>query len=122
MERRNYDMSPVIDAHIRFDHSKIEEQNLIVDELDQSKLRSFILVSYNLHSSRKYSALTKRDSRIKAAFGFHPEQPLPVEEELQDLIRFIHTSHTEMIAIGEVGLPYYLKLKDSSIQIEPYID
>jgi len=122
MEKRNYDIFPVIDAHIHFDQYKNEEQNLILDELEKYKVRSLISVSYNLDSSRKNLELTKKDSRIKAAFGFHPEQPLPVEEELQDLIRFIHTYHTEMVAIGEIGLPYYLKLKDSSIQIEPYID
>jgi len=122
MEKRNYDIFPVIDAHIHFDQYKNEEQNLILDELEKYKVRSLISVSYNLDSSRKNLELTKKDSRIKAAFGFHPEQPLPVEEEFQDLIHFIHTHHMEMVAIGEIGLPYYLKSKDSSIQIEPYME
>lgn len=61
MEKRNYDIFPVIDAHIHFDQYKNEEQNLILDELEKYKVRSLISVSYNLDSSRKNLELTKKD-------------------------------------------------------------
>ncbi len=57
---------------------------------------------------------------IHAAFGYHPEQKLPKEAEMMDMLAFIEKYNEEMIAVGEVGLPYYTRKKDPSIELEPY--
>lgn len=113
---------PVIDAHIHFDQYKKKEQMRILDELETYQVKSLISVSCVFDSAQKNLALSRMDPRVKPAFGYHPEQPLPDEEELQNLLRFIEQYNEEMIAVGEIGLPYYLKKKDSTIQTDAYID
>lgn len=121
-EKQGIVMMPVIDAHIHFDQYKKEEQNLILDELEKYQVKALLSVSTNLNSAQKNLALARMDSRVKPAFGFHPEQPLPGEEELQKLLNFIDTHHQDMIAVGEIGLPYYLKLEAVTMQRDAYIE
>src|SRR5690625_6600396 len=75
----------------------------------------------NIKSETKTQALAKRDERIKPAYGYHPEQALPAETDLLALQAFIDEHQAEMIAVGEVGLPYYLRQKDASIPLAPYV-
>src|SRR5690606_6145013 len=60
--------------------------------------------------------------RIKPAFGFHPEQSLPSTEELEQLFKFMVEHKEAMIAVGEVGLPYYMRKEQTEIPLEPYIE
>jgi TatD DNase family protein len=46
---------------------------------------------------------------VLPAFGFHPEQPLPSEEELDRLFAWMESHTAVMCAVGEVGLPYYTR-------------
>ena len=104
-------MQPIIDAHIHFDQYTLKEQQGIMKEMEHYQIHSLISVSTNLSSAVENLALYQKDERIKLAFGYHPEQPLPTDEELADLIQFMDKNHQAMVAIGEVGLPYYTNVK-----------
>ncbi len=104
-------MQPIIDAHIHFDQYTLKEQQGIMKEMEHYQIHSLISVSTNLSSAVENLALYQKDERIKPSFGYHPEQPLPTDEELADLIQFMDKNHQAMVAIGEVGLPYYTNVK-----------
>lgn len=112
---------PIIDAHIHLDRYKETDRHRILLELNTYNVDALISVSNNLQSAQKNLQLSKENRVIKPAFGFHPEQKLPNEEQLNNLLLFIEKNATKMIAIGEVGLPYYLRREDPTISIEPYI-
>lgn len=112
----------VIDAHIHLDLYDKQDCNQMLEELDFHHIKTLISVSNNLTSAQKNLALARGDRMIKPAFGFHPEQQLPGERELASLFEFIDEHQREMIAIGEVGLPYYLRKENPSIDLRPYID
>ncbi|KAB7704686.1 TatD family deoxyribonuclease [Bacillus aerolatus] len=112
----------IIDAHIHLDLYDADEQAFILRDMEKHGVQALISVSQHLSSARVNLTLSQKDNRIKPAFGFHPEQALPEEKELTNLKLFTEKHHAEMAAIGEVGLPYYLRKKDSSIPIEPYIE
>lgn len=112
---------PVIDSHIHLDQYTNEQQKRILSELNEYQIKSLISVSTDFRSSNKNLELCKQDRRIKSAFGFHPEKPLPKEKEIGDLFRLMECNQKEMIAVGEVGLPYYTKLKNSAIENEAYV-
>ncbi|WP_306572773.1 TatD family hydrolase [Bacillus sp. AFS031507] len=61
---------------------------------------------------------------VRPAFGYHPARSLPTENQLNELMDWMNKHSHVMVAIGEVGLPYYLrrKLKVSSSQYEQYIE
>ena len=113
----------MIDAHIHFDQYKNSDQINILKEMDQFGVTHLVTVSTDLESCKSNLLLSKQDERIKPAFGFHPEQPLPTKQELDELIKWIRANSDSMVAIGEVGLPYYLHTEQQDgIDYQPYIE
>lgn len=108
-------MRMLIDAHIHLDQYKEHEIPTLLEEAEH-----VIAVSMNLSSCEKTWKLAKTYTKVKAAFGFHPEQPLPSEAEEEALFEWIRQHAHEMVAIGEVGLPYYLR-QDKAIDERPYV-
>ena len=99
----------MIDAHIHFDQYENSERMTILKEMNQSGVSHLLTVSTDLDSCKSNLLLSKQDERIKHAFGFHPEQAIPKKEELAELIKWIKENRESMVAVGEVGLPYYLR-------------
>ncbi|MFY0520636.1 TatD family hydrolase [Lysinibacillus sphaericus] len=105
----------LIDAHIHLDQYKEHEIPLLLKEAKQ-----VVAVSTDLESCEKTLTLARAYPQVKAAFGFHPEQALPNSEEEDALFTWIRLHAEEMVAIGEVGLPYYLK-QENAVDYIPYI-
>ncbi len=116
------DMKSIIDAHIHLDMYPEVLQRQLVQDLDEHHAEGLIAVSNHLSSAKKTWQLAQTDKRIHPAFGYHPEQQLPTVEELSELLDFMESHHTDMKAVGEVGLPYYTRKEDPSISIEAYIE
>lgn len=76
---------------------------------------SLVTVSSDLNSCKRNLALAEIYPFVKPAFGFHPEQVLPNDHDISDLFSWIKIHTEQMAAIGEVGLPYYLRPKGSKI-------
>lgn len=102
----------VFDAHIHFDKYTERDQNQIIKTLAENKVEGMITVSMNLLSSKENLRLADQYLNIYPAFGCHPEQPLPTETEVAELLNWIEIHHERMVAVGEVGLPYYLRKKE----------
>ncbi|MGX9133176.1 TatD family hydrolase [Rummeliibacillus sp. JY-2-4R] len=109
----------IVDAHIHFDQYNEEQQELILKEMQDYDITQLISVSTDLDSCEANLALCKKDGRILPAFGFHPEQSVPDEVAVAILFDWIRENKDAMIAIGEVGLPYYL---NKGVSYEPYIE
>lgn len=88
----------------------------------ENRIEALISVSSDLASAKANLLLANNHPQVKAAFGYHPEQALPTVGEIKQLHQFIEINQTKMIAIGEVGLPYYLKQKNPSLDLTPYIE
>src|SRR5699024_8809560 len=114
------DMSPVIDSHIHIDFYVEEERALILNELETYNVEALIAVSNNLQSAEKVLSLAKINPKIKPAIGYHPEQSLPTEQELYDIHKLINLHHQQIVGIGEVGLPQYLRRGNPNMSIDPY--
>lgn len=114
----------LIDAHIHLDQYRAQYQSILLDgpQLREEGVDGLLAVSTNLESCKQTAALAKRYRHVFPAFGFHPEQSLPSEQELEAIFSFIEANHQQMAAVGEVGLPYYVKRKNPSLQLAPYIE
>jgi TatD DNase family protein len=110
----------IIDSHIHFDLYKQREQELILSELNRNHIIALITVSFHLKSCQENFRLSQMDDRVRPAFGYHPEQPLPTEQELAGIMAFMNENKAEMLAVGEVGLPYYLRKENPAIDAAPY--
>ena len=113
---------PIIDAHIHIDKYESDEREQILRDMSAFNVAALIAVSWDLASSKENKVLASRFNSIKPAFGFHPEQPLLSDAELTALLDFISQSQRDIIAIGEVGLPYYMRRKKTSLDRQPFIE
>src|SRR5690625_3952729 len=112
----------IIDAHIHLDLYKKNDRELILKDMDTHQIKALISVSYHLKSAKITLKLAQEHTQIKPAFGFHPEQDLPENDEMEKLLQFIKENNQEMIALGEVGLPYYLRRENARVSLEPYVE
>lgn len=111
----------MIDSHIHFDQYTKEQQHIILSELSLYEISHLIAVSTDLESCKENLALSQKDSHILPAFGFHPEQAMLSEAGQKELFNWIRENNEHMIAIGEVGLPYYLH-KEKGVLYSPYLE
>ncbi|MED4461207.1 TatD family hydrolase [Metabacillus fastidiosus] len=111
-------MKRIIDAHIHLDQYEKED---IVNIVSDSSVDALIAVSWDLDSCKRTRELAQQFPKVKPAYGYHPEQSVPAEKEIADLLSWMDHHQHEMIAVGEVGLPYYLRRKED-ISLEPYIE
>ncbi|MEH7748299.1 TatD family hydrolase [Neobacillus drentensis] len=109
----------MIDAHIHLDRYQDEEIKRMV--LDSAHIEALISVSFHLDSSKRNLLLAQKYPKVKPAFGYHPEQTLPSENELNVLLNWMDDHRDEMIAVGEVGLPFYLR-QEQGISIASYLE
>ncbi len=124
MSYEENDQLPIFDAHIHLDQYDSTEQRIIISDIESSSsaLDGLISVSMDLTSCVNNLKLAESHSGIHPAFGYHPEQEPPSDVILQELFSFMHIHKDQMVAIGEVGLPYYLKKKNPDLQLEPYTE
>ncbi|MCM3784668.1 TatD family hydrolase [Neobacillus mesonae] len=126
MQQPEYHLAPVIDSHIHLDQYDDEKQPLRLS-FAQHHVESVIAVSTNLASCLRTEKLASAAAgQIFPAYGFHPEQPVPSESELRELLQWMEEHLARMIAVGEVGLPYYSRQeaadKGNPFELQPYID
>ncbi|RIW30888.1 TatD family deoxyribonuclease [Bacillus salacetis] len=117
---KNREERPVIDSHIHFDLYPPDEQVQILADLQYYEVQALISVSFHLESCFKNLRLSQMDGRIRPAYGYHPEQPLPADEEINGILSFLKEHRQSMAAVGEVGLPYYLKQGNPDMDLAPY--
>lgn len=114
-------MRKIIDCHLHLDKYLDVEVYKIMETLDE--VETLISVSYDLESCKRNSDLSRMYPHVKSAFGFHPEQEIVSDEEMADLFQWVHSHFDEMIAVGEVGLPFYLRNSTTwDTSLEPYIE
>jgi TatD DNase family protein len=111
----------MIDAHIHLDQYQDEFIEKVTK--DTPMLQGLISVSNNLESCKRNLVLSRDFPNVFSAFGYHPEQSLPTESEESELFAWMNLHLQDMIAIGEVGLPYYLRKKEriTMSEYEKYI-
>lgn len=101
----------MIDTHIHLD----KYQNAEISEI-LSEVEALVSVSMNLDSCKRNYSLAKNYPAIRSAFGWHPEQELPSDDQLAQVLAWIQATKDESVAIGEIGLPYYLRMQNKLVQ------
>src|SRR5699024_569183 len=113
---------PVINANINLDKYEKNNQRIILQEMNTYGIDAIFAVSRALSVSKAILALDQKNERIIPALGWHPEQELPTGGEIADIQNMIVKNQDKLIAVGEVGLPYYLRKKHPEIPFEPYVE
>lgn len=115
-------MVGVIDSHIHIETYCRSDREQIINSLKKNNIYGLISVSNNLTSLKKLLKIANQYPSIKPCAGYHPEQQLPNELEIDELIHYTRASHSFIYGIGEVGLPYYIRENEADFNKRPYID
>ncbi|PHA02636.1 DNAase [Bacillus pseudomycoides] len=111
-----------IDSHIHLDQYKKEEQLQLIEDIQKAKeIAGMIAVSMNYHSCQQTLELAKDYPFIHPALGFHPEQDVDFKQ-CEKIYQLIEKEAHRIVAIGEVGLPYYLRQENPKLWLQPYIE
>ncbi|KQX66968.1 TatD family hydrolase [Paenibacillus sp. Root444D2] len=119
-------MIKAIDAHIHLDMYTESAARTLLTELAECRIEALIAVSRHLDSCKATEQLLlQAPEQVFPAYGYHPEQDLPTENQLNDLNKWICEHSSRMIAVGEIGLPYYMRLEAEAqgrvFDLAPYI-
>lgn len=101
-----------IDAHIHLDLYEAELRDELLERAFSEGVAAVVAVSMHLESAvLNHDLAIRYAGKVHPAYGFHPEQPIPEDAELDELFQWIRLRHEagEPFAIGEVGLPYYTR-------------
>lgn len=109
----------MFDSHLHLDQLNSNQvRHILADEL----ISGVLAVSTDLASAKQLLQLQRQaPSKLHIAAGFHPEQALPDKMSQQALFDWIIDHRQYLTAIGEVGLPYYLKREQPSLDYAPYL-
>ena len=121
-EERVFVCNRLIDAHVHLDTYEVGNQTELLQTLEESSVDYLIAVSTDRDSAYRHLQLAEQDCRVKPAIGYHPEQALPSDKELLAILQLLEERNNEWIAIGEVGLPYYLRQDHPELCVQSYID
>lgn len=103
-------MIPIIDAHLHLDQYNHKEREGLLVDAGSMNIKGLITVSTDLDSCKKNREIhMKYPNLVHPAYGYHPEQNLPNSSEKEQLIQWMISHSNEMVAVGEVGLPYYTR-------------
>ncbi|WNS76533.1 TatD family hydrolase [Bacillus sp. DTU_2020_1000418_1_SI_GHA_SEK_038] len=112
-------MKKIIDSHIHLDQYEKKDLSRIIE--GDNSVEAMIAVSFDLQSCKATQEIATCYQQVYPAYGYHPEQKLPHEKELVELINWMDRYQDEMIAVGEVGLPYYLR-QEQDLPLEPFLE
>lgn len=120
-------MMRYIDAHIHLDSYEERARQSFMERLSADGIAGVVAVSTALASCKATLELSLRfPGQVYPAYGYHPERPLPSEQELCELLEWMDLHKSEMAAIGEVGLPYYTRMeaeaKGDRFECSPYVE
>lgn len=109
------------DTHIHLTQYPKEKIPYYIERWQRNGIDGIIAVATDLKSS--YQLLdwkSKYPDFLHIAIGYHPEQRIPSELDLEELLNLIHYEKNQIIGIGEVGLIYYRKKELNVSDTKPY--
>ncbi|RBW69215.1 TatD family deoxyribonuclease [Bacillus taeanensis] len=113
----------MIDAHIHLDQYNREDLPAYIEKWKKAGIKGAVSVSTNLRSSYDTLELANQfPDFVIPCIGFHPEQPLPAECELNELLTLIRSERHTISAIGEIGLPHYSYENSKFPSLQHYIE
>jgi TatD DNase family protein len=96
----------LIDSHCHLDFPELAERfDECLQRMSDHGVSGALCVAVNLEDFPRVLALARRDPRLKASVGVHPEYREVIEPDVQTLLRL--AEDPAVVAIGETGLDYY---------------
>lgn len=110
------------DSHIHVDQYSQEEQRRLIEGMkNDTRIAGLIAVSMGESSCERTLQLAEKEKFIYPALGYHPEQAIDFKQ-CERIYKLIEKEANRIVAIGEVGLPYYLRQEYPNLSLAPYVE
>lgn len=109
----------LIDTHAHLDFKDYEKElEKIIKRAKNNGVSKIITIGASLEGSKKGLELAKKYKEVYAAIGIHPEDANELNSDVLNLFREF-SKEKKVVAIGEIGLDYYLEnySKDEQIKV-----
>lgn len=108
----------LIDTHCHFNHRDFAHDiEAAIGRAQAAGIEKFIVVGYDLETSRKAVQLAEQYTPIYASVGIHPHDAKAFNAAALNEIRKL-AAHPKVVAIGEIGLDFYRDLSPRPMQYE----
>ena len=102
----------LVDVHAHIcDHDFDEDRSDVLARARRAGVAAIVAVGENLADARKNVALARTYPMLKAAAGLYPA--ILDSGQADDMVAFIRRNRSCLVAIGEVGLDYWVVNEDS---------
>jgi len=106
----------IFETHAHYDDKAFDEdRELLIESLPENGIDKVINICSDLKSVEKTRALLDKYSFFYGAVGIHPSDTAALTEENFEWLKK-QCEHEKVLAVGEIGLDYYWREPDSSIQ------
>ena len=113
------------DTHMHLDDEKFDEdRKQVITKMQNSGVTKCLNMGCDIETSKKSIELSKKYDFIYSAVGIHPQEIPQSEEKLwKDIekIEELAINSPKTVAIGEIGLDYYWKNDNKSLQKQAFI-
>lgn len=97
----------MVDVHAHlYGEAFREDLEEVLKRAEEAGVVTILCVSETVADAEEVLSLARKDRRVKACAGLHPEAA--EDEALEEMVRFIRQHADELVAIGEVGLDYWI--------------
>ena len=101
-------MDFIFDTHAHYnDKAFNEDRTTLLDSFTESGILGVINCGTDIEESENSISLSEKYDFMYCAVGFHPEEISKANENYLEEIRKM-ANHQKCVAIGEIGLDYYL--------------
>ncbi len=110
-------MTGLIDSHIHLDDERFEDDlDRLIEQAEASGVKQFILPAVSGSRFKTVQAIAQAHPSVHAAYGLHPYY---VEQHQANDLAALATmlDESNVVAVGECGLDYYLKDLDQTKQL-----
>jgi TatD DNase family protein len=98
----------IIDSHCHLHDPAFEDLRATLARAAEHDVWGVVAVGCDEHTNeRTLEAANPNGTTVRPALGFHPDRPDLTDEELERVEAQVKDNHARLVALGEVGLPWY---------------
>lgn len=106
----------IFDTHAHYDDDAFQEdRDKVLNSLKEHGIEAVVNVGASIQTTKNTLELIKKYPFVYGAVGVHPSETEELNEDLMGWLKQV-SSEKKVVAIGEIGLDYYWKEPDPSIQ------
>lgn len=106
-------------AHLDFDEYK-DDLDEIIKRAKENKVEKIVTIGASLEGSKRGLEIAQKYKEVYSAIGIHPEDASELNNNVLDLFREF-SKEDKVVAIGEIGLDYYIENFSPDKQKEVFI-